>query len=75
MKNTILYRFIAILAVGLAIMVACTEDIADVRLVPSLSTSEVLDIQSSQATVIGFVIAEGDGFPERGVCYATSTGA
>lgn len=72
MKNTILYRFIAILTVGLTLMVACTEDIADVRLDPSLSTSEVLDVQSSQATVIGFVIAEGNGFSERGVCYSTT---
>ncbi len=72
MKKSIIYRFIAILFVGLTLMVACTEDIADVRLVPSLSTSEVLDVQSTQATVIGFVIAEGDGFTERGVCYATT---
>ena len=72
MKKSIIYRFTAVLAVLLTIMVACTEDIADVRLVPSLSTSEVLDVQSTQATVIGFVIAEGSGFTERGVCYATT---
>ena len=71
MKKSIIYRFTAILAVSLSILIACTEDIADVRLDPSLSTSEILDVQSAQATIIGFVIAEGNGFTERGVCYAT----
>ncbi|MEE4116546.1 MAG: SusF/SusE family outer membrane protein [Marinilabiliaceae bacterium] len=73
MKKSIIYRFTGILVVLLAIMVACTEDIEDVRLDPILSTSEVLDIASDKATVIGFVVAEGDGFTERGICYSTAT--
>jgi len=74
MKKSIIYRFTAILAALLTLMVACTEDIADVRLDPKLSTSEVLDVESAQATVIGFIVAEGSGFSERGVCYNIATG-
>lgn len=61
-----------ILVMAVAIFAACTEDTADVRLEPTLSTSNTLNVTSDSATVVGFVIAEGDGFLERGVCYATS---
>lgn len=73
MRKSIIYRFTAIFAVLLAFMAACTEDIADVRLDSILSTSEVLDISAYKATVLGFVVAEGDGFSEKGICYATTT--
>lgn len=60
------------MVMAVAIFAACTEDTADVRLEPTLSTSNTLNITSDSATVVGFVVAEGDGFTERGVCYNTS---
>ena len=71
MKNTTLYRLL-LLAMAIGMFAACTEDTADVRLEPTLSTANTLNITSDSATVVGFVIAEGDGFTERGICYSTT---
>ncbi len=71
MKKTIIYKYVAALTVMVAVLVACTEETAQVRLDPKLATSEIEGVSSDQATVIGFVIAEGAGFTERGVCYDT----
>ncbi|MRR20164.1 SusF/SusE family outer membrane protein [bacterium] len=61
---------IMMLPVAAAILIAgCTKETSEVRLDPSLGTTKVLDITSSSATVVGFVVAEGDGFTEKGVCY------
>lgn len=54
------------------IFVSCTKETSEVRLEPTLSTSNTFDLTSESATVVGFVIAEGDGFTEKGVCYNTS---
>ncbi|MFO7756120.1 MAG: SusF/SusE family outer membrane protein [Bacteroidales bacterium] len=71
MKKTIIYKYVAALTVMTALLVACTEETAQIRLDPKLATSETEGVSSDQATVIGFVIAEGAGFTERGVCYDT----
>ena len=42
-------------------------------LAPQLTTSQVLNLSSDSATVVGFVVAQGSGFEERGVCYGTDT--
>lgn len=72
MKRNSIYKIFAFLVMAVAIFTACTEETADVRLEPTLSTANTLNITSDSATVVGFVIAEGDGFIERGVCYNTS---
>lgn len=72
MKNKTIYRIMALLVVAAAMFAACTEETADVRLEPTLSTANTLHVTSDSATVVGFVVAEGDGFTERGVCYNTS---
>ncbi len=54
------------------IFVSCTKETAEVRLDPTLSTSKTFGLTSTSATVVGFVIAEGDGFTEKGVCYSES---
>lgn len=61
-----------LLVMAASIFAACTEDTADVRLEPTLSTANMLNISSDSATVVGFVIADGDGFTERGICYSTT---
>ncbi len=48
---------------------ACTEETSNVRLDPKLATAKVFDITSSSATLVGFVVAQGDGFTEKGICY------
>ena len=58
------------LPVAAAILIAgCTKETSEVRLDPALATNKVFDITFNSATVVGFVIAEGDGFTEKGVCY------
>lgn len=60
------------LPVAAAILIAgCTKETSEVRLDPMLGTTKVLDITSNSATVTGFVVAEGDGFTEKGICYDT----
>lgn len=54
------------------IFASCTKETSDVRLDQTLSTSQTFGITSNSVTVVGFVIAEGDGFTEKGVCYNTS---
>lgn len=72
MKRNSIYKIFAFMVMAVAIFTACTEETADVRLEPTLSTANTMNITSDSATVVGFVIAEGDGFAERGVCYNTS---
>ena len=71
MKNKSIFRLLG-LVVAIAILGSCADEIADVRLEPTLSTSNTLHVTSDSATVVGFVVAEGDGFTEKGVCYNTS---
>ncbi len=72
MKKGTIYKSLIFLAVAAMFFVACTKEVSDVRLDPQLATSQVLSVTSRTATVVGFVIAEGDGLSERGVCYATT---
>ena len=71
MKKNLINRFIAALFLVAIIIAACTKEEADVRLDPKLSTSNILNLKSDSATVVGFVIAQGGGFSEKGVCYNT----
>ncbi len=73
MKRKTFYKILAVLVTATILFVSCTEDTADVKLEQKLATSQLLNVTSSAATVVGFVIAEGDGFTEKGVCYNTST--
>jgi hypothetical protein len=74
MKRLTLYRFLAVLLAATIVFVSCKKEQSNVRLNPKLSTTQVLNVKSDSATVVGFVVASGDGFSERGVCYATQTG-
>lgn len=59
--------------VTLTIIVAsCTKEMSEVRLEPTLATTENMHVTADSATVVGFVVAQGDGFTERGVCYNTT---
>jgi starch-binding outer membrane protein SusE/F len=69
MKKISVYRVLALFAVAILLFASCTKETANVRLAPKLSTSQVLNVMSDSATVVGYVVAAGDGFTERGVCY------
>ena len=74
MKKMSIFKLLAILVAVTIIFATCTKEQSNVRLDPMLSTSQVINVKSDSATVIGFVVAAGSGFSERGVCYKTSTG-
>ncbi len=58
------------LPVAAAIIYAgCTKETSDVRLDPKLGTAKISSITSNSAVVQGFVVAQGDGFTEKGICY------
>lgn len=71
MKVKSIHRILGLLLTASVFMFACTEESSDVKLDPKLSTSQVQNVTSESATVTGFVIAQGSGFTERGVCYNT----
>ncbi len=72
MKRKSIIKIIAFLVTATLFVVSCTKEMSEVRLEPTLSTAQTLNVTSDSATVVGFVIASGDGFTERGVCYKTS---
>lgn len=72
MKKTILYKFLAVLFAATVIIAACTKEEDNVTLAPTLSTSNYTDLKSDSVTVVGFVVAQGGGFTEKGVCFSTS---
>ncbi len=56
--------------VAAAILYAgCTKETSNVRLDPQLATAKINSITSNSAVVQGFVVAQGDGFTEKGICY------
>jgi starch-binding outer membrane protein SusE/F len=71
MKRMYMFRILSVFVIATIVIAACTKENSTVRLDPKLSTSQVLNVKSDSATVIGFVVASGDGFSERGVCYNT----
>lgn len=73
MKRKSIYRILAVLFTATIFFAACTKEDPDVKLDPKLSTAELLNVTSESATVVGFVVAQGDGFVEKGVCYNTAT--
>lgn len=63
-----------VFATAVILFAACTDDITDTRLDPQLAITQSSNVTSSTATVVGFVVAEGDGFTEKGICYSTQAG-
>jgi hypothetical protein len=68
MKRTIIYSLASFVFAAI-FFAACTKDTADVKLDQKLGTNQVTNIKSDSATVVGFVVASGSGFTEKGVCY------
>lgn len=74
MKRISNKKILAILVTATLFFGACTKESSDVRLDPQVSTTQVLNVRSDSATIVAFVVAQGDGFIERGVCYDIAAG-
>lgn len=71
MKNILSLKIWSLLAVAIMFFASCQKD-DPVKLDAKIDTWQITDITSTSAKVSGLVIAEGDGFTEHGVCYATT---
>ena len=72
MKNTFIYKLSAVILGTALIINACTKETSDVRLPAKLGTTTALNVTSDSATITAFVVAIGDGFTQKGVCYSTT---
>ncbi len=73
MKRNKILKFSALLLAFASLgIVSCTEEPADNRLQPNLATTQVMNVTSNSATVVGYIVAGTEKFTERGVCYSTS---
>ena len=68
MKIMSKYRLLAILVTATIFFATCTKETSNVRLPATMATSQTLNIKSDAATVVGFVVAQGDGVVEKGIC-------
>jgi len=69
MKIKSIFKMMMLPVAAVLLVTSCTKETSEIRLDPALGTTKVFDITSNSATVTGFVVAEGDGFTEKGVCY------
>ena len=69
-----IYRMMMLPAAMALILAACTKETSEVRLDTTLATAKVSSITSSSAVVEGFVVAQGDGITEKGICYDKAAG-
>jgi hypothetical protein len=65
-------KILLVFAIASIMIAACTKEGSDVRLDPALATTQYSNVKSDSATIVGFVVAAGSGFSEKGVCYGTS---
>lgn len=72
MKRKTVNRILGVLVIATILFSACTKETANVRLPATMATSQTLNIKSDAATVVGFVVSQGDGVVEKGICYNTS---
>jgi hypothetical protein len=56
------------------LLAACTKETSEVRLATTLATAKISGITSNSAIVQGYVVAQGDGITEKGICYDKAAG-
>lgn len=74
MKKTIIKKFLAIVLPSIFLFAACTKEMSEVRLESRVATTQTQNVTANSATVTGFIVSEGEGFTEKGICYGTSSG-
>jgi starch-binding outer membrane protein SusE/F len=75
MKKVKIFQSLALFVTAIVIIASCTKEVADVRLSSKLGTTTALNVTSDSATITAFVVAVGDGFVQKGVCYSTTANA
>jgi hypothetical protein len=74
MKIKSIFKMMMLPAAVVILITSCTKETSEIRLDPALGTTKVFNITSNSATVTGFVVAEGEGFTTRGVCWSKQPG-
>src|SRR5665647_2377478 len=69
MKIKSIFKMMMLPVAAAIIYAGCTKETSDVRLDPKLGTAKISSITSNSAVVEGFVVAQGDGFTEKGIVY------
>ncbi len=70
MKRNRIYKLLAMFVVLSTTWFACTEDMSEVRLDADLATTQSMNVTFNSAVVEGYIVAQGNGITEKGVCYA-----
>lgn len=73
MKRKTFHLIVVLLITSAFLFAACTKEGSEVRLDPTLATTQMSGLKSDSVTIVGFVVADGVGFTEKGVCYNTAT--
>lgn len=71
MKNKTYWNILGIFFASMVLLTACKKE-DPIKLSSKLATWEISNITSTTADVSGFVVAEGDGFTERGIVWSTT---
>jgi starch-binding outer membrane protein SusE/F len=74
MKMKSIYRMMMLPAAVALILAACTKETSEVRLDTTLATAKISSITANSAIVQGFLVAQGDGITEKGICYDKAAG-
>jgi hypothetical protein len=72
MRKFFIYRSLVFITAVIVAFAACTKEMDMVKLEPKIATTQTEKVTSESATVTGFVVARGEGFSEKGVCYSTT---
>ncbi len=71
MKNKTYRNILGFFLASLMLIASCKKE-DPIKLDAQLETWEISNVTSTTADVSGFVVAEGDGFTENGICWSTS---
>ncbi|WP_291861504.1 SusF/SusE family outer membrane protein [Marinilabilia sp.] len=72
MKKINKYGSLGLVALLAIFSASCTEEMSELRLEPSMKTTQSMEVTSATATVEGFIVAGSEDFTEKGICYSTS---
>ena len=71
MKNKTYRNILGFFLASMVLLASCKKE-DPIKLDAQMATWEISDITSTTADISGFVVAEGAGFTEHGICWNTS---
>lgn len=74
MNKLTIYRSLTFLVVAALFIAGCTKEQEEVKLDPALATLQLPNITSDSAIINCYVVAQGEGFIEKGACFGTLEG-